>query len=130
MDNEMIEIAKRIRPYLTDLVGPDQAPRIDEQLATILADGGPESVLEERIDRVLHEDPALLGWAAATLDDPCLRPPGVRGHTERGVDNGLGDGETIDAERFDCPCGGYTWYRLSVVYSGMRCPFHDLVLVI
>jgi hypothetical protein len=130
MDHELIEIAKRIRPYLPELVGPDDAPRYDGELAAILTDMQPPDLAEERIDRVLHEHPALLAWTAATLEDPDLRPPVRYGYTERGVDSGLGDGETVDAERFDCPSGDYTWYRLSVGYAVPRCPTHDLALVI
>ncbi|MFI5912057.1 hypothetical protein [Dactylosporangium sp. NPDC051541] len=125
MDDEMIEIARRIRPYLTDLVGPGRAPQIDARLAAILAGRA-----DEDVERVLLADPALLTWAAATLGDPRLRPPALQGVQERGVDLGLGDGETVDAERFDCPQGDYVWYRPSVVYAVPRCPTHDVALVI
>jgi hypothetical protein len=122
MDDEMREVARAIRPYLPDLVGTD-APAADRRLAELLAEDGD---VEIGIDEVLRSSPALVAWAQDMLSDPLLRPAAAQQLVERLATGG--DGELVDAERFTCPNGDYTWYRISVVVVVPACPTHKIPL--
>ncbi|MGW4213857.1 hypothetical protein ACWEIJ_38145 [Lentzea sp. NPDC004789] len=129
MDNEMVELARAIRPCLPELVGEKQARAVDRQLADLLGAEGPEADVEAGIDAVFRSSPEILSWVERTLDDDRLRPPHVQLPAER-IDGPGGDGELVDAERFQCPQGDYVWYRPSVVYPVPVCPTHNVVLTV
>jgi hypothetical protein len=129
VDNEMIELARAIRPCLPELVGEKQARAVDRQLADLLGSGGPEADVEAGIDAVFRSSPEILRWVERTLDDDQLRPPHAQRTAER-IDGPSGDGEIVDAERFQCPRGDFVWYRLSVVYPVPSCPTHDVALTV
>ncbi|MFJ8961996.1 hypothetical protein ACIRG5_21670 [Lentzea sp. NPDC102401] len=125
----MIELARAIRPCLPELVGDDEARSIDRQLADLLASGGAEADVEARIEEVLRSSPEILRWVQETLNDERLRPPHAQRAIER-IDSTSGDGEIVDAERFQCPQGDFVWYRLSVVYQVPTCPTHQVKLTV
>ena len=124
MNDELREVARAVRPYLSELVGGD-ARALDDRLAGLLADPGD---VDEHIDAVLRSNTRLLAFAQQMLTDDRLRPPPAQLAAERDIGTG-GEGEPVDAERFSCPNGDYTWYRISVVFAVPDCPTHRVALV-
>lgn len=132
-DEGVLEAARAIRPYLTDLIGsPDAAAKLDRQLADELGQVSDPSASARRLRTLLeqHEDTAwFLGSVLA--DAPDHRPPYHQpGHLTRGgMASPLGDAMPIAAVRYNCPaCGNYVWYRPDVGTSVPRCRTDDVLL--
>lgn len=77
MDEQILEVARSIRPYLPQLIG-DAAAQCDRRLVELLnhaasgADVGPD-ILD-----LLMRQPVTHTWAAAMLADEEHLPPNVR----------------------------------------------------
>jgi hypothetical protein len=126
-DEQVLEAARAIRPYLAELVGPD-ADRLDGELAALLArsrDGGDAEVQGLILD-CLMRNPATHDWAASFLID---QRPADADAWQRGYGSLGGEGEVVAALRFACPVGGDTvWYRRSVGQKPPICATHRLAL--
>ncbi len=126
-DEQILEAARAIRPYLAELVGPD-ADRVDEELAALLARSrdGEHGEVEGLILDCLMRNPATHDWAARFL---IHQRPADAGTGQRGYDPLGGEGELVAALRFACPEGGDTvWYRRSVGQKPPICTTHGLTL--
>jgi hypothetical protein len=133
MDDPMLEAAREIRPFLTDLVGSEAAGPLDDQLAELLeaAQAGQDTVAGLRA--LLRSDQATSAFLDDVLDDaPEYRPTRwQRRAPTRGIFEGLpGDLLPMHAGKYGCPTGrDYTWYRPDVGVPVPDCPTHHVVLV-
>ena len=133
MDDPVLEAAREIRPFLTDLVGSEAAGPLDDQLAELLeaAQAGQDTVAGLRA--LLRSDQATSAFLDDVLDDaPEYRPTRwQRRAPTRGIFETLpGDVLPMHAGKYGCPTGrDYTWYRPDVGVPIPDCPTHHVVLV-
>ena len=131
-DEGVLEAARAIRPYLTDLVdSPDAAAELDRQLADELGQVSdpPTSARRLRILLEQHEDTAWF-LDKVLADAPDYRPPYHQpGYHTRGIASPPGDAMPIAAAQYNCPvCGNYVWYRPDVGTPVPRCQTDDVLL--
>jgi hypothetical protein len=133
MCEDVLEMARAIRPYLPELVG-QAADEVDRELAALLADvkaGAPPDSVAQQISTVLIRWPDAHNWAARVLQDPGHLPPELQALAHgRGYEALPGDGEPIPAQKYVCPDGDFVWYRATVGVSVPRCPTHDIEIVL
>lgn len=124
---EILELARAIRPYLGGLVDEDDATRADADLAALLAERG--TTFDSDVLVVLERYPAAHDWAARFLEQGM--PPELVDLVERsGGEYRPPPGQgVIAAARYVCPEGDFVrWQRV----AGMEldpCPTHLLPLV-
>lgn len=133
-DDGVLEAARTIRPYLTDLVGPDAAGPLDRQIADHLNSSAGRVQTSSQLQMVLDEHEDTRWFLAETLADaphyrpPYLQPPYVpRG--AGGMASPAGDAGLIGANRYTCPRGGdYIWYQPEIGTPVPDCPTHQVPL--
>jgi hypothetical protein len=123
VDEDIVNVARMIRPYLPALVG-DEADEYDREIAGLLARAHNGEDVSDRLLAVLTRSKATHGWAARVLESDRQLPPEISQPLERGYQQLPGDDGVIDAERFECPHGDYVWYRISVGVVAPPCPTH------
>ena len=136
VDEQILEVARSIRPYLPRLIGA-QAGHCDRRLVELLQEAAAGADVEEAILELLARQPATHSWAASTLDDERHRPPDLqaaRGAASRGfspLPNPYG-ADLVDAERYVCPVdGNFVWWRVWVGVPVPECPDHpDITLIL
>jgi hypothetical protein len=126
VDDDIVDVAKKIRPFLEELV-EDEAPEYDRIIAGLIADSRGGRDVTAPLTEVLTGSDATHAWVARVLENGRRLPPRV---LDRGFQQLPGYGEVIDAERFECPDGDYVWYRMSVGDKVPSCPTHDRLLVL
>jgi hypothetical protein len=126
MAEEVLEVARAIRPYLPALVG-DGAAELDAAIADRLALARDDEQVADQLVDLLARSPETHAWAAQMLNDPELLPPEVSGLRDRGML--AGDAGPIDAVRYRCPQGDYVFYRLGLEDVPGPCPTHGSSLV-
>jgi hypothetical protein len=126
VDSDITEVARAIRPYLSRLVGAD-AERYDREIADLLGEARAGRDVTDRLMSVLTSSPTTLAWSAQVLEHPQLLPPDLQQARER-LELLPGKGEPVATERFTCPQGDYTWYRISVSAPLPTCPTHGVLL--
>jgi hypothetical protein len=130
MDDPVAEAARQIRPYLTELVGPQLAAELDSRIAGLLEDTTGREDATDRLRSVLEGNLATSEFLAEVLDDaPEYRPPKWQPHTVRRGFAGLpGDLLPMHAGKYGCPRSDYIWYRPEVGVPVPECPTHHIVL--
>jgi hypothetical protein len=132
MEEPVVQAARQIRPYLTELVGPQAAPALDTRIASLLeaARGGEDAAGSLR--SLLQGDEATSEFLAEVLDDePEYRPAKWQPHTvRRGIADLGGDLLPMHAGKYSCPRSDYTWYRPDVGVAVPECPTHHIVLTL
>ncbi len=130
------EAARAIRPYLTRLLNPDAAARLDEALADQLTATGADPVATAQL-RALLTDSENTAWFLTELlaDAPDFRPPYhqpryMYRHRQTGGWVGpAGDPPSVpEATRYACPHGDYVWHRPEVATPIPDCPTHHVAL--
>ncbi|MDN3024996.1 hypothetical protein [Streptomyces sp. S.PB5] len=127
----LLEAARCIRPYLSDLIGP-QADSLDEDLATLLAAAHDGQDVAEPLRSLLSDYTATEAFLTQVLEDaPRYRPPQLHWAASRGGPQPLaGDiGPILYAGSYACPQGDYVWYRPEVGEPVPPCPTHGIALV-
>jgi hypothetical protein len=129
MEVTIIDAAKAIRPYLSDLLSAG-ADRVDGRLAELLSPGAPADK-EQSIRDLLGSEPETRDWTAAFLE--LAEPPEVHAYRERGVASErmpgvLGPVEPIRAKRFECPHRDMLFYRRYVGQPVPLCVTHKCSL--
>jgi hypothetical protein len=132
MDNEgVLEGARAIRPYLSDLVGPT-ADRLDRRIAELLATAALGKNVVDALRSLLESHEATGSFVAEVLvDAPHYRPPYLQpGYLRsRGLQPLAGDvGPVLHAGKFACLHGDYVWYRPAIGTPIPPCPTHGLSL--
>lgn len=125
---DVIEAARAIRPFLSELLLDDEAAQgVDEALGRLLGRGANDR--RDEIAALLVRHPATRNWAAAFLEHG--RPPGLDLAVERSASYAALPGLALvgTAPRFACPEDDYVWWQRAVGLAPPRCPTHDLELV-
>ncbi|GIG56012.1 hypothetical protein Lfu02_03840 [Longispora fulva] len=136
MDENLIDVARSIRPYLDRLVGAGAA-EFDQRLRALLVRARAGEDVDAELLALLTGSPATHAWAAAVLADERHRPPAdldLRAADPAGGYAGLPHphgGGPVPATRYVCPVdGNYAWWRISVGEPVPVCPDHlDTALV-
>jgi hypothetical protein len=129
-DDGVLEAARAIRPYLSDLLGPAKAVAIDRQIADALTVGSAGTTAAEQVRMILERDGDTAWFLQRVLDDkPFYRPPYYQPVITRGITAPAGDPGFVAADRYACPQGDYVWYRPDLGTCVPRCPDHDILLV-
>jgi hypothetical protein len=126
MADDLLEVARAIRPFLTDLAGED-ASALDAELGALLKRAKSGENIDESLRAALTRTPDVHRWAAAMLADPGLRPPGLETN-DRGLSRLPGHPGTVQAPRFSCPQRDYVWYQRSAEMTPPKCPTHGLAV--
>ena len=128
MDEDIVNVARTIRPYLSALVG-EEADAYDREIAGLLARAQEGHDVSDQLLAVLTQSRTTHAWAARVLEDDRHLPPEISQELERGFQPLPGHGEKVDAEQFECPHGDYVWYRISVGVPVPACPTHTCPLM-
>lgn len=127
-DDGLVEAAKALRPYLAGLVGAEQAPHWDAEVAELLAVGQQDRAAAVR--RLIESDADVLQWVEDLLDDPRRLPPELQRVRTSQYAPGLGSGDFVEADRFVCPqADHYVRYRAQVGEDMGICPDHKCPLI-
>ena len=127
-DGGVLEAARAIRPYLTDLVGQDAAGLLDRQIAGHLTGGSGRSETAGRLRALLEEQEDTRWFLTEVLADvPHHRPPYQQPRYLRrqtgGIASPAGDpGPILHTGIYTCPDGDYVWYRPEVGTPIPDCP--------
>ena len=119
---DILEAARSIRPYLSELLPAPEAEALDQQLAHLLAQANTRQPIDNQILELLAGQDSTREWLSGFLQDK-QQPESLRtfrplpGHTS-----------IVNAAKFVCPHGDYTWYRPRVGMEPPLCPTHNLPL--
>jgi hypothetical protein len=119
---DILEAARSIRPYLSELLTAAQAEVIDQQLADLLAQANTRQPIDNLILELLAAPDATREWLSRFLQDK-QQPEHLRSFSPL-----PGHGSIVNAAKFVCPQGDYTWYRPRVGIEPPFCPTHNLPL--
>lgn len=122
MSEDLLMTARTVRGYLKELLGADEAGRMDQLLDSLLVRAARGEDVDEELATAFSADATLRAFASAVLADPEHRPPRVREVRLSG------DGEIVDVDRFHCPGGDLIWYRFEVGEEIPECPRHGVRL--
>ncbi|WP_370418031.1 hypothetical protein AB8O64_04850 [Streptomyces sp. QH1-20] len=118
MSEELLITARTVRGYLKELLGADEAERMNQLLNALLVRAAQGDDVDEELAAVFSADATLRAFASAVLTDAEHRPPRVREVRLSG------DGEIVDIDRYQCPEGDVIWYRFDVGEEIPDCPTH------
>ncbi|MEU1183845.1 hypothetical protein ABZ464_40725 [Streptomyces sp. NPDC005820] len=124
-DDDLLEAARAIRPYLEELVGEDAAA-YDGALGRLLADAHEGLDVDAPLSALLSSNEDISVWIGMVRHDPLRRPP--EHQPIRGYGDLPGPGEPVSAERYVCPGGDFVWYRPTAGVPVPACPDHGAVL--
>ena len=124
MDEEVLDVARSIRPYLPSLVG-ECAAEIDGRLQPLLQQASSGQDVDEEILVVLRSTPETHNWAAGMLEDEDGLPPELQATRTASFAGLPGTGEPVDAVRYVCPVDrAYAWWQTFVGDPAPDCPYH------
>jgi hypothetical protein len=130
MDEDIVDVARTIRPYLPKLVGTE-ADAYDREIADLIAKAQAGHDVGDQLHAVLTRSSAVHDWAARVLENDQHLPPDIQPiaeRRERGYQPLPGLGEPVMADRYECPYGDYVWYQISVSDPVPDCPTHKCTL--
>jgi hypothetical protein len=127
MDEDIVDVARTIRPYLQELVGTE-ADAYDREIAGLIAEARAGHDVDDELLAVLSRSPTAHAWAARVLENDRHLPPDIQQIADRSYQPLPGAGEAVAAERYQCPRGDYVWYRISVSDPVPDCPTHQCAL--
>jgi hypothetical protein len=120
---KVVQAARAIRPYLTELIDSEEAAAVlDRRLVELLADAQAGMQVGMDLLLVLGERDATREWVAEYLGDEPL-PERYRGWGPPG------DVGAISTRRWVCPHQDYDWYAPAMDERRRRCPAHGVELV-
>jgi hypothetical protein len=127
MDEDILEVARVIRPYLPDLVG-SEAPAYDEHIAGLIAAAQTGHDVSDDLTAVFQRSAEVHAWAAQVLQDDQHRPPDLQVTLELGFEPLPGEGGPVQADKYCCPNGDCTWWRRYAGQPIPSCPSHGTLV--
>ncbi|WSQ15111.1 hypothetical protein OG604_49565 [Streptomyces sp. NBC_01231] len=125
MDQDIIDVARTIRFYLSELVG-DEADAYDNEIKDLLARARDGVDVDGKIMAVLTR-PKVKEWAIQVFDDECHRPP-VLPPRDRGTGSEPPPSlvtTPVLSDKYECPVdSNYVWYRPWIGYPVPDCKDH------
>jgi hypothetical protein len=112
---------------LPTLVG-SEADLYDREIAGLIAEAQVGHDIGDELLAVLRRSPIVHDWAARVLENDRHLPPDIQRITDRSYQSLPGQGEPVEAERYECPYGDYVWYRISISDPVPSCQTHKCVL--
>jgi len=129
MDEDLLDVARSVRPYLEELTGAD-AIAYDGEIAALFRAAYVGTDVEAELSMLLQRSPAVHAFVAKMLEDPLHRPPDLQPTRELGEYEPLpGTGSSVAATKYCCPRRDYAWWRWSVGTPVGICPTHQIPLV-
>ncbi|XZF60814.1 MAG: hypothetical protein ACSI46_17155 [Gloeotrichia echinulata DVL01] len=137
---DILEAARSIRPYLSELLPAAEAEVIDQQLADLLAQANTTQRIDNLILELLAAQDVTREWIFRFLQDKqqpehlgtfhaLPDPRGMNALLDSGNFSDLpGSPSIVNTTKFVCPEGDYTWYRPRVGVKPPLCPTHHLRL--
>lgn len=122
----ILEAARAVRPYLSELVGPG-AGELDGRIAALLNEGASGTAVPDALRQLLDADAATRIFLEDVLGDaPDYRPPAVQFDIRRtGYQKPPGAmNPVLHLGKYVCPGGDWVWYRLSATAAVPPCPTH------
>lgn len=119
---DILDAARSIRPYLSELVGEPAATTLDQRLADLLTQPDADLPIDNRILELLAAQDATRDWLAGFLQDK-QQPDALR--TWKPLPGNL---SLVSAPKFVCPEGDYVWHRPRVGVEPPLCPTHQIPL--
>jgi hypothetical protein len=130
MDEELIDVARIVRPYLPQLVG-EQSSVYDAQIRVLLDRAVEGQDIEGELYAVLTQSPTLQTWFAQVLQNDEHLPPELQPLAELAYEPLPGTRSPADPQRYVCPVdGNYVWFRPFVGVPIPQCQDHPVVLVL
>ena len=126
-EEDVLEAARAIRPFLAQLVGDVAAPEVDSYLADRLGAAAAGQRVSDEILGSLRAASATRRWWLDFLATG-LPPEVTRYHDPTRSASIPGRGEIVSPLRYQCPQGDYVWYRIGVTQGVPVCPTHDVRL--
>ena len=119
---DILDAACSIRPYLSELLTATQAEALDQQIADLLAQANTGQQVDNLILELLANQDATREWLSKFLQDK-QQPEHLRSWSPL-----PGQRSMVNAAKFVCPQGDYTWYRPRVGIEPPLCPTHNVPL--
>ena len=117
--SDILEAACSIRPYLSELLEDVKAKEIDQQIVNLLAQASTGQSVHNLILELLSSQDATRERLSEFLQDK------QQPEHQRTFSSLPGHTPFVDAAKFICPLGDYTWYRPRVGIEPPHCPTHD-----
>ncbi len=127
MDELVVEVARQIRPFLTELVGPRAAEELDGRIANLLEAAHNGEDTAGLLRSLLESNEATKAFLIEVLRGaPEYRPPKWQPRSERRRIAQLPGSELpMHAAKYRCPRDDYIeWYRPDVGVPIPECPTH------
>lgn len=115
---DILEAARSIRPFLSELLPEAEVKVIDQQLSDLLAQANTRQPINNLILEVLTTHDTTREWLSKFLEDK-QQPEHLRT-----VFSLPGNPSMVNADKFVCPQGDYIWYRPRVGIEPPHCPTH------
>jgi hypothetical protein len=122
-DDEIIEAAQAIRPYLAEL-GVTDGPRFDSQIADVIAGVSEGRLKIDKLFLLLTSRDEIREWCRHFLENK--HPPAVT----RLLASAGSNLHPIRFEKFGCPKGDYIWFRASLGEPLPSCPTHPALRLV
>lgn len=117
---QILELARAIRPYLPDLLPQPTATKVDQTLENLLAEADSNSSTPLLIQKCLRSHEATREWANKFLGDPEFAD------THRQYNPLASQPSVILSTPFKCPECHRIWFRSRVGEEIPLCPIHNI----
>jgi len=123
MSEDILEAARAIRPYLSELLTAEEAKVIDERLAQLLAQKDQEKIDNLILDILCSQEPTRQ-WVDQFLE--LKLPPEI----EKLYQPPLSPNPSVVSGliKYACPNGDYVWYQRQIGEPIPNCPTHNVTL--
>ena len=123
MSEDILEAARTIRPYLSELLKAEEAQVIDNQLAQLLAQKDQKKV-DNLILEILCSQESTRQWIDQFLE--LKHSPEEKNKSYQPIP---GNPTPISGLiKYACPQGDYVWYQRQVGEPIPNCPTHKVLL--
>lgn len=127
LEDDILEGARVIRPYLEELLGEEEAERVDTDLQELLRRAEAGYQVDALILQVLTHHDATRIWFEEYLRK--IHPSEASEQGEKSFEQ-LTSKIAMQSPLYRCPNCNYEWHRRSVAQSIPKCPTHQVPLVL